>query len=103
MGDDEIYKHVYEKLTQNMDKFDLTLSKTLEAYIDCQNRYKNSMQNSLDQIEYFNQGDLVKLHQNLKNEAISEVCTAMKITKAANIESIFYEIKNIHGDETFMI
>lgn len=74
MKDDEIYEITYKKLTQNLDNFEVTFSKTLDTYFDCQNHYSNSMQKALDQVEYFNQGDFMKQHQNLKNDAISQVC-----------------------------
>lgn len=73
MGDNEVYEGAYEKLTQNIDNFHLALSKTLDVYSNCANHYRNSMQSSLDRVDYFDQGDFMKLHQNAKNEAISQV------------------------------
>lgn len=74
MGDDEICNGAYEKLIQNIDNFHLALARTLEQYNDCQSNYRNSMQDSLDQIEYFSEGDFIKLHHNTKNREISQVC-----------------------------
>lgn len=73
MGDDEICKGAHDKLAQNIDNFHLTLSKTLEMYNECESHYENSMQSALDRVEYFHQSDLMKLHQNTKNTAISQV------------------------------
>lgn len=73
MGGDEVHKGAYDKLIQNVDNFHLALTKTFELYGDSQNHYRNSMQNSLDRVEYFHQGEFTNLHQNTKNQAISQV------------------------------
>lgn len=78
MGNDEVYKGTYEKLLKNMDIFHLALSKTIEIFSDSENHYRNSMQISLDQVEYFNQADFMKLHQKLKSEAIAQVCKLLR-------------------------
>lgn len=73
MGDDDISKEARDKLTKNMDTLHSALTKTFEIYDDCQNHYRNSMQMSLDRVEFYQQGDFIILHQNTKNEAISQV------------------------------
>lgn len=73
MGDDEDNKKFIEKLTQNIDEFYLILLKTLELYNDCEKHYSNSMRNSFDNVKYYDQGDLMKLHRNIKNEVNLQV------------------------------
>lgn len=94
MGDDGIYKGAYEKLTQNMDNFHSALTKTFEIYSDCQNHYRNSMQTSLDRVEYFDQGEFMNLHQNTKNEAISQVWKPISVLTICGwkcFDSIFFQ------------
>lgn len=73
MGDDEDSKKFFAKLTRNIDELYSILLKTLELYSDCKRHYRNSMQNSIDKVKYFDQGDLMKLHQNVKNEVNLQV------------------------------
>lgn len=57
----------------------MALSKTLEIFNERLNHYINSMQSSLDQVEFYRQDDFVKLHQRVKSEAISQVCRPIEI------------------------
>lgn len=74
MGEADISNSFRERLSQNLDNFNVALSKTLEIFNERLNHYTNSMQSSLDQVEYYQQDDFVKLHQRVKSEAISQVC-----------------------------
>lgn len=74
MGDDDISNGSRGRLAQNLDNFNVALSKTLEIFNEHLNHYTNLMQSSLDQVEYYRQDDFVKLHQRIKSEAISQVC-----------------------------
>lgn len=73
LGDEDISKSFREKLTQNLENFHSGLSKTLDRFNERQNHYINSMQSSLDQVEYLRQDDFMKHHQRVKNEALSQV------------------------------
>lgn len=77
MGDADISNDFREKLRQNLDNFSSALSTTLEAFNARQNQYINSMQSALDQVEYFRYDDFIKLHQRVKNEALSQVCSSI--------------------------
>lgn len=73
MGNAEISSSCREKLTHSLDNFHSILSRTIETNIGCETHYSNSMQTSLDQVEYFRQDDFVNLHQRVKSEAVAQV------------------------------
>lgn len=73
MGDADISNGVREKLTNNLNIFRSALLQALETFNDRQNNFKNSMQTSLDHVEYFRQDDFVSLHRRLKKESMAQV------------------------------
>lgn len=70
----EISNSVRAKLQRDLDNFQSELFRTLGAFKNFQNHYRNSMRIALDRTEYFVQGDLWQLHQRIKNEEFSKVC-----------------------------
>lgn len=65
------------KLERDLNEFQLSLGITMEEYHLCLQRYNEKMQASLDAADYFSTFDLAKLHQNVKNEVISQVHQVM--------------------------
>lgn len=80
MDDDEVSKGSREKLERNLSDFQRLLSVALDSYIHCTQNYSESMLKSLNENEYFSQGDFMTLHRNSKNEIIREVCNVPSIT-----------------------
>lgn len=74
MGDDIINQGARQKLDSDINILSDALRKTMDSYSQTLQHYVDSMQRSLNENQYFNQGDLIKLHQNTKNTAISQVC-----------------------------
>lgn len=74
MGDGDISNSFRERLDQNLNGFQAALMKTLEIFNQRQNHFTNSMQSSLDQVEYLRPDEFVNFHQRFKSEAMSQVC-----------------------------
>ena len=75
MGDDLISNRALQKLERNLDDLQSLVNKMLTFIGDSLNAYMNSMQKSIDQTKtYFNETDLMELHQKTKNGSIAEVC-----------------------------
>lgn len=74
MGDADISNSFREKLDHNLKNFNTALLEMLEKFNERQNHYTNSMQSSLDHVEYFRPDDFIGIHQRVKNEAMSQVC-----------------------------
>ena len=75
MGDDLISNRALQKLERNLDDLQSLVNKMLTFIGDSLNAYMNSMQKSIDQTKtYFNEMDLMELHQTTKNGSIAEVC-----------------------------
>lgn len=74
MGDDIINQGACQKLDSDINILSDALRKTMDSYSQTSQHYVDSMQRSMNENQYFNQGDLIKLHQNTKNTAISQVC-----------------------------
>lgn len=92
MGDAVISNSFREKLSQNLSSFESSLLKALETLNHRQNQFANLMQNSLDQVDYFQSDDFANLHRRVKNEAMSQVKPSESIY-SKNINS-FYSISN---------
>lgn len=74
MGDGDISNGFRENLDHELNEFHTVLIKITELYSECRDFYTNSMQESLNQAEiYFNEIDLIKLHQGTKQTAIDKV------------------------------
>lgn len=74
MGDGDISNGFRENLDHELHEFYTVLIKLAELYSECRDFYTNSMQESLNQAEiYFNEIDLIKLHQGTKQTAIDKV------------------------------
>ena len=74
MGDGDISNGFRQRLDQNLNSFESALIKTLEVFNQRQNHFTNSMQSSLDQVEYLRSDEFVNFHQRFKSEAMSQVC-----------------------------
>ncbi|XP_055323105.1 atlastin-like [Sitodiplosis mosellana] len=72
MGDGDISNSFRGRLDQNLNNFQSALIGTLEIFNQRQNHFTNSMQSSLDRVEYFRSDEFVNLHQRVKNEAMSQ-------------------------------
>lgn len=72
MGNDEISKKCQEKLQQNLNEFGAISYRVLDSYTRNLQLYIDSMQKSLNQIDYFREVDFIRLHQNTKNQAIAQ-------------------------------
>lgn len=73
MGEDEISIQEHQSSSIKLENDLNSLQAPLKQLRDCLNLYSEKMQESLNAIEYFSSFDLVKLHQNVKNEAITKV------------------------------
>lgn len=74
MGDDAISNVFREKLEQDLNNYQATSSQTLDSFNHWINHYNHRMQESLNGVDYFPLNDFINVHQNIKNEAISQVC-----------------------------
>lgn len=73
-GDVEITTPFRERLVQYLDNLQLTLVKTLESYLDSLKYYSDTLEKSIEEAaSYLSEGDFIKLHQNTKKEAQSQV------------------------------
>lgn len=73
MAEDEISNAFREKLEQDLNSYQTTTSQTLESFNHWSHHYSNQMQASLDAVDYMRLSDFSNRHQNLRNEAISQV------------------------------
>lgn len=74
MGGDNISKGQRDNLERRLNNLNDALIKIMDSYSHIVQFYTNSMQKSLGENQYFSQIDLIRLHQNTKNEAIRQVC-----------------------------
>lgn len=96
MGDAEDNNKMFEKLTRRIEEFYLILLKMLELYNDCKKHYSNSMRNSFDKSKYVDRSELMKLHQNIKNEVNLQVCTtAFDAQITSDFDHIFNRMYNL--------
>lgn len=73
-GDAEITTPFRDRLVQYLDNLQSTLVKTLESYLDSLKYYSDTLEKSIEEAaSYLSQGDFIKLHQNTKKEAQSQV------------------------------
>lgn len=74
MGEDAI-SHVFrEKLEQDMNGYQTTMSQTLDSFNRAMHHYDQRMLESLNGVQYFPLNDFVNVQQNIRNEATSQVC-----------------------------
>lgn len=73
MGDDEVSNEFREKLQQDLEGIQSALVTILESYNECLKYYSATLQKSIEGDSYQSQNDLIKLHQNTKNEARNQV------------------------------
>lgn len=73
MGDDEICHEFRERLQQDLDGIQSALVTVSESYIGCLKYYSDTLYKSIGGDSYQSQSDLIKLHQNTKNEARAQV------------------------------
>lgn len=73
LGESEISDGFRNKLKEDLDNFQVKLSKTMQTYALCLSNYTNSMQSSLDAVDYHRQEEIIKLHQNTKSQSMTQV------------------------------
>lgn len=73
MGDDEISNGLRAKLEQDLNNYQSILNQILDSFNHSPNEYSRRMQESLNGVEYFGLNEFMGLHQNIRNEAISQV------------------------------
>lgn len=73
MGDDQLSSEFREKLQQDLDSIQSALVTVSESFNECLNYYSEILHKSTDGDLYQSQNDLIKLHQNTKNEARAQV------------------------------
>lgn len=78
IGDDEISNACRAQLKINLDNLKDELTKILESYTFTMQSYNDAMNKALNEIGYFSQGDLIKLHQNSKDAVIEQVWLFLK-------------------------
>lgn len=74
MRDAEISKVIRNSLQENLSDLQSGLIQMCELYNECLQQYSELMDTALDQVDYFERDDLLKLHQDKKNETIEKVC-----------------------------
>lgn len=69
LGDDQVCSEFREKLQLDLDGIQSALVTVSESFNECLNYYTETLHKSTDGDSYQTQNDLIKLHQNTKNEA----------------------------------
>lgn len=78
MGDGEISNGMVGQLTLYLDIIHSALIRASESYHECLRHYKDTLQQTLaSKNTYFNQNDLIKVHQNAKSNAREQVSSSV--------------------------
>lgn len=73
LGDVEIAEASRRNLEQFLIDLRSTIIRTFDRYNYCLQEYNQVMQKSLDEVEYFEMHRLMRVHQEKKSQAISQV------------------------------
>lgn len=98
MGEDAISNVFRDKLEQDLNGYQTTMSQTLDSFNQWMNHYSHRMQESLNGVQYFALNDFTNVNQNIRNEAISQVC---RLIFATTIRNTFFNRKSSTKFEQF--
>lgn len=73
MGDAELSNLYREKLKQDLDNMQAVLVALLDSSKKSSQQYVDSMQNRINEQEYLNLDEFMKIHREMKGEAIKQV------------------------------
>lgn len=62
-----------DNLKQELNNLQSTLSITMQIYALCASNYNNSMQKSLDEVEYYRPDEFMNRHEHVKNQSMTQV------------------------------
>lgn len=97
LGNQENIVDLHDKLLEYLEQLEINLNKTMASSIKCMQSYSDNMQRSFENItSYLNQSSLDELHENAKNQSMSQVC--VQVHKKLHFKSFYsdYLFKKIY-------